>query len=59
MRAAGIGDIPVIAGGIIPPEDEKVLLAAGCARIYTPKDYDITQIMGDIVDVVDRTAQAA
>ncbi|AVM76152.1 protein meaA [Magnetospirillum gryphiswaldense] len=52
MKAAGIGDIPVVAGGIIPPEDEKLLLAAGCARIYTPKDYDITTIMGDIVDLV-------
>ncbi|TNC96870.1 MAG: (2R)-ethylmalonyl-CoA mutase [Stygiobacter sp.] len=52
MKAAGIGDIPVVAGGIIPPEDEKILLAAGCARIYTPKDYDITTIMGDIVDLI-------
>ena len=59
MKAAGLGDIPVVAGGIIPPEDEKVLLAAGCARIYTPKDYDITAIMGDIVALLDRTAKAA
>ncbi len=59
MRAAGLGDIPVVAGGIIPPEDEKTLLAAGCARIYTPKDYDITAIMGDIVDLLDGKAQAA
>ena len=56
MRAAGLGDIPVVAGGIIPPEDEKTLLAAGCARIYTPKDYDITAIMGDIVDLLDGQA---
>jgi (2R)-ethylmalonyl-CoA mutase len=59
MRAAGLGDIPVVAGGIIPAEDEKILLAAGCARIYTPKDYDITTIMGDIVALVDARAQAA
>ncbi|ARJ66759.1 protein meaA [Magnetospirillum sp. ME-1] len=52
MKAAGLADIPVVAGGIIPPEDEKILLAAGCARIYTPKDYDITAIMGDIVDLL-------
>ena len=52
MRAAGLGDIPVIAGGIIPPDDEKTLLEAGCARIYTPKDYDLTAIMGDIVGIV-------
>ncbi|MGE5502872.1 MAG: methylmalonyl-CoA mutase family protein [Actinomycetota bacterium] len=59
MRAAGLADIPVVAGGIIPPEDAKVLLAAGCARIYTPKDYDITAIMADIVDLVDGRAKAA
>ena len=52
MRRAGLQDIPVVAGGIIPPEDEKLLLDAGCARIYTPKDYDLAAIMGDIVDIV-------
>jgi (2R)-ethylmalonyl-CoA mutase len=56
MRKTGLGDIPVVAGGIIPPEDEKILLEAGCARIYTPKDYDLTAIMSDIVALVDRTA---
>lgn len=59
MRAAGLSDIPVVAGGIIPPEDEKTLLAAGCARIYTPKDYDITTIMGDIVALVEGGSKAA
>lgn len=52
MRAAGLGDVPVVAGGIIPPDDERRLLDAGCARIYTPKDYDLTAIMGDIADLV-------
>ncbi|HIJ38126.1 MAG TPA: protein meaA [Rhodospirillaceae bacterium] len=52
MKAAGLAEIPVVAGGIIPPEDEKALLTAGCARIYTPKDYDLAAIMGDIVDIV-------
>ncbi|HLN25654.1 MAG TPA: protein meaA [Patescibacteria group bacterium] len=52
MKAAGLDDVPVVAGGIIPPEDEALLLAAGCARIYTPKDYDLTAIMSDIVDIV-------
>jgi len=56
MKASGLGDIPLIAGGIIPLEDEQRLLAAGCARIYTPKDYDLTAIMGDIVDIVARRA---
>ena len=59
MRAAGLADVPVVAGGIIPPEDEKLLLAAGCARIYTPKDYDITTIMGDIVTLVEAGSKAA
>jgi (2R)-ethylmalonyl-CoA mutase len=56
MKAAGLTDVPVIAGGIIPAEDEKALLAAGCARIYTPKDYDLTAIMGDIVEIVAKAA---
>jgi (2R)-ethylmalonyl-CoA mutase len=56
MKKTGLGDIPVVAGGIIPPEDEKTLLEAGCARIYTPKNYDLTAIMSDIVALVDRTA---
>ncbi|WP_142850139.1 protein meaA [Telmatospirillum sp. J64-1] len=59
MRKAGLGDIPVVAGGIIPPEDEKTLRAAGCARIYTPKDYDLTAIMRDIVELVGESGQKA
>lgn len=59
MKAAGLADIPVVAGGIIPPEDEKILLDAGCARIYTPKDYDLTAIMSDIVDLVDKADRVA
>ena len=53
MRAAGIGDIPVVVGGIIPPADAEALVAAGVARVYTPKDFDLTQIMRDVVTVVD------
>ncbi|MGK2872201.1 MAG: cobalamin-dependent protein, partial [Alphaproteobacteria bacterium] len=52
MRAAGIGDIPVIIGGIIPPEDAERLLKAGVARVYTPKDYQLNDIMADIVKLV-------
>lgn len=59
MRAQGLTDIPVIVGGIIPPEDEKQLLAAGVARVYTPKDYDLTSIMADIVDLLETEKQAA
>ena len=59
LRAAGLKDVPVVVGGIIPPEDEAQLKAAGVARVYTPKDFDLTQIMRDIVAVVDRANQAA
>ena len=59
MKSAGLGHIPVVAGGIIPPEDEAKLLAAGCARIFTPKNYDLTGIMSAIVDVVAEKAKAA
>ncbi len=51
MRELGIGEIPVVVGGIIPPEDAKELLAAGVARVYTPKDYEIQDIMSDLVGI--------
>ncbi len=52
MRAAGIGDVPVVVGGIIPDADAAVLLAAGVARVFTPKDYELTEIMRCVVQVV-------
>ena len=55
MRAEGIGEVPVVVGGIIPPEDEARLKAAGIAGVFTPKDYDLTAIMRAIVALVDRT----
>ena len=59
MRAAGLGDIPVIVGGIIPDEDAKRLLQMGVARVYTPKDFELNTIMADIVTLVDPAAVAA
>ena len=53
LAKAGIGDVPVVVGGIIPPADAELLTKAGVARVYTPKDFDLTQIMRDIVGVVD------
>ena len=53
LSAASIGDVPVVVGGIIPPADAEALIKAGVARVYTPKDFDLTQIMRDIVTVVD------
>ncbi|WP_199432750.1 protein meaA [Qaidamihabitans albus] len=52
LRAAGAGDIPVIVGGIIPPEDAKLLTDRGITRVFTPKDYELTQIMDEIVTVI-------
>jgi (2R)-ethylmalonyl-CoA mutase len=51
LSAAG-SDVPVVVGGIIPQADERALLEAGIARVYTPKDFEITRIMADIVDLV-------
>jgi (2R)-ethylmalonyl-CoA mutase len=59
MRAAGLDDVPVVVGGIIPPEDEKLLKAAGVAAVYTPKDFELNRIMADIVRIVDLAASAA
>ncbi|MEK0084244.1 methylmalonyl-CoA mutase family protein [Benzoatithermus flavus] len=59
MRDLGIGDVPVVVGGIIPPEDAKELLAAGVARVYTPKDFEIQDIMADLVDIAAGTVQRA
>ncbi len=59
MREVGIGDIPVVVGGIIPPADASALLASGVARVYTPKDFELTQIMRDIVAVVDGATKEA
>ncbi|MBW9211124.1 protein meaA [Mumia sp. zg.B53] len=54
LRAAGVGDVPVVVGGIIPESDARRLREAGVAAVYTPKDYGMTQIMDDIVDVIRR-----
>ncbi|MFB9928188.1 protein meaA [Amycolatopsis halotolerans] len=52
LRAAGAGDIPVIVGGIIPPDDAALLTERGIARVFTPKDYELTDIMAGIVELV-------
>lgn len=49
MRAAGLGHIPVVAGGIIPDDDAARLVGFGVARVYTPKDFELNRIMMDIV----------
>ena len=59
MKTEGLSDVPVVVGGIIPPEDEKLLRAEGVAAVYTPKDYELNAIMADIVRIVEGEAKAA
>ncbi|TWD75229.1 (R)-ethylmalonyl-CoA mutase [Kribbella amoyensis] len=55
LREAGLTDVPVVVGGIVPDADAKALRQAGVAAVYTPKDYDLTGMMASVVDVI-RTA---
>jgi (2R)-ethylmalonyl-CoA mutase len=59
LREAGLGDLPVTVGGIIPPEDAETLKAAGVAAIYTPKDFQLNDIMAELVRLVDWNSDAA
>jgi (2R)-ethylmalonyl-CoA mutase len=52
LEEAGVGDVPVVVGGIIPEADVPALRQAGVAAVYTPKDFDLTRIMRDIVELV-------
>jgi (2R)-ethylmalonyl-CoA mutase len=52
LAAAGAADIPVVVGGIIPPEDAAVLRQQGVVGVFTPKDYDMTSMMNEIVDII-------
>jgi (2R)-ethylmalonyl-CoA mutase len=59
MRAAGLDHIPVAVGGIIPEEDETALKSAGVAAVYTPKDFQLNEIMAGIVRLIDPEIRAA
>lgn len=59
LREAGASDIPVVVGGIIPEEDESQLKAMGVAAVYTPKDFQLTDIMADVVKIVAKTDMQA
>lgn len=54
LRKAGLDHVPVVVGGIIPPEDAQALRQMGITRIYTPKDFKITGIMADVVAIVEK-----
>ena len=52
LRAAGLDDVPVVVGGIIPESDARRLREQGVAQVFTPKDFGLTEIMGSVVDVI-------
>jgi len=54
MRARGIDpeQVPVVVGGIIPPNDGAALREAGVARVYTPADFDLTRIVAEVADLI-------
>ena len=58
MKKAGL-DVPVVVGGIIPPEDAAELEKAGVAAVYTPKDFELNRIMSDVVRIVERAKGAS
>jgi (2R)-ethylmalonyl-CoA mutase len=59
LKEAGV-DVPVVCGGIIPDHDVQPLFDAGVAAVYTPKDFELNRIMGDIVELVaERSGVAA
>ncbi len=59
MRAEGLGEVPVIVGGIIPEADAQKMLGMGVAKVYTPKDFELNTIMMDVVALADPKAVAA
>ena len=58
MKEAGL-TVPVVVGGIIPPEDAAVLEKSGVAAVYTPKDFELNRIMSDVVRIVERANGAS
>jgi (2R)-ethylmalonyl-CoA mutase len=59
MKQAGLDDVPVVVGGIIPPEDESALKSTGVAAVYTPKDFELNRIMTDLVRIVENAADGS
>lgn len=57
LREAGLDDVPVILGGIIPDQDAKALTESGIAAVFTPKDYDLTTVMARVLDVIRTSKQ--
>ncbi len=57
LRAEGI-DIPVVVGGIIPDDDQRKLMELGVSAVYTPKDYELSRMMGEMASLVENTRLA-
>ncbi|MGA9599959.1 MAG: protein meaA [Methylocystis sp.] len=55
MKDEGLSEVPLVVGGIIPPADEKLLRESGVAAVYTPKNYDLNQIMTDLAHIIERS----
>ncbi len=55
MKDEGLANVPLVVGGIIPPADEKLLRESGVAAVYTPKNYDLNQIMTDLAHIIERS----
>jgi (2R)-ethylmalonyl-CoA mutase len=53
LRDLGLDRVPVVVGGIIPPEDVHILKQLGVSRVYGPKDFEINRIIGDMIEIVD------
>jgi ethylmalonyl-CoA mutase len=58
LREAGLGDVPVVVGGIIPADDVNILKQCGASAVYTPKDFQLNDIMAGIVQLVDAKAES-
>jgi (2R)-ethylmalonyl-CoA mutase len=59
LNAAGLNDVPVVVGGIIPREDACLLKEAGVAAVYTPKDFDLNRIVSDLLRIVENASEKA
>jgi (2R)-ethylmalonyl-CoA mutase len=55
MKRAGLAEVPVVVGGIIPPDDARALAHAGVAAVYTPKDFELNRVMTEVVRIVERS----
>jgi (2R)-ethylmalonyl-CoA mutase len=58
LRDAGLDGVPVVVGGIIPPDDAAELKQAGVAAVYTPKDFELNLVMSDVLRIVERSKEA-